>query len=334
MKATKLKSGNWNVRVYIGEVDGKKKWKSFTAKTKSEALRKAAAVEVGSYDGLSLVEACQRYIDERGPELSPSTVRGYISTFRAYVEPDAISRVRIDSITTPMLQSWIRRMNVSQKSKKNHLGFVLTVLRYFEIDKIFRVRIAPTEPKEMYTPTAEEVNKVMAVADPELRRAIALASLGMRRGEICALTAEDIDRQQHTVRVSKAYAKAPAGGFVLKMPKTQKSVREVPITPEVLAMMPEEGPVVNCSPDVITLRFIKAVKRAGVPHFRFHDLRSFFASSSLSAVGAASRTVQDIGGWKTDRVMRKHYDRTMTDQKQKDTDAIILYFSEKLKTGP
>ena len=65
MKATKLKSGNWNVRVYIGEVDGKKKWKSFTAKTKSEALRKAAAVEVGSYDDLSLVEACQRYIDDR-----------------------------------------------------------------------------------------------------------------------------------------------------------------------------------------------------------------------------------------------------------------------------
>lgn len=43
MKATKLKSGNWNVRVYIGKTaDGKDITKSITAPTKKEALQTAA----------------------------------------------------------------------------------------------------------------------------------------------------------------------------------------------------------------------------------------------------------------------------------------------------
>ena len=283
---------------------------------------------------MTVEEACEKFLKLRELELSPSTLRGYASTLSTYVMPDIIGAVKLDRLTTPILQDWVNRMEISKKSKKNHLGFVLTVARFFEVDKTFRVRIAESEKKELYTPTMEEINKVMEYADEELKRAICLACFGLRRGEICALTAEDFDRKKMTVRISKAYAKTSDNTFVLKPPKTMKSSRTVPISPEVMALMPTEGRVIECTPDCITGRFVKAVKRAGVERFRFHDLRSFFASISLSsAVGSASRTVQDIGGWQTDRVLKSHYERSISDQFRKDSEAIVLYFSDHLKTG-
>jgi integrase len=334
MKATKLPSGNYRVRVEVGLKDGKRQWKSFTGRTKAEALRKAAVMERSDFASMTLQEACEQFVESRKAELSPSTIRGYQSTIDAYIKEDRIGKVKLEKISTPILQEWIGRMGLSAKSKKNHLGLVLTVLRFFEIDKIFRVRIAPEKPVELYTPTIEEVNKVIAVADPELEKAIALACFGLRRGEICALTGEDIDRKSCTVKVTKALAKSTTGEWILKMPKTRKSIRTVPITPAVVSLLPEEGRVVSVSPDVITLRFIDAVKNAGVPHFRFHDLRSFFASISMSsAVGSGAKTVQDIGGWETDRVLKSHYERSISDTKQKDTDAIILYFKDHLKVN-
>lgn len=105
----------------------------------------------------------------------------------------------------------------------------------------------------------------------------------------------------------------------------------VQLTAAVVALLPEEGKIIPVSPDVITNRFVSAVQAAGVPHFRFHDLRSFFASIALSsAIGAGRRSVQDMGGWQTDRVLGSHYDRAVADQTERDRKAIALYFANNL----
>lgn len=329
MKAEKLPSGNWRVRIYVGRVNGKPKTKSITARTKQEALKLAERFE--AKDDLTVEEACDRFITLREKELSPSTVRGYKGTLEGKIKKDKIGSVKLSKLTSAKLQEWVSSMDVSPKTKKNHLGLVMAALRFYDVDKVFRVRIKQEDKKEMYTPTMDEVNKVLAVSDEDLKRAISLACFGLRRGEICALTANDIDRENCTVSITKAMAKG-TDGFVQKTPKTQKSNRIVPITPDVVSILPEHGRIINCSPDCITNRFAKAVEAAGVKHFRFHDLRSFFASISLSsAVGSGSRTVQDLGGWQTDRVLKAHYERSISDQKQKDTDAIITYFKTNLK---
>ena len=334
MKARKLPSGKWNIRVKVGTKDGKTLYKSITGKSRADVEAQARVIDPEPTEDLTVQEACESFLKARKKELSPSTLRGYQGTFAKYIEEDRIGCVKLEKVSTPMLQEWVSRMDLSQKSKKNHYGFLLTVLRYYGIEKVFRVRIAPTEPVEMYTPTIEEVNRVMALVDDETRIAIALACFGLRRGEICALTSDDLDRMRNTVSISKALAKDPDGSFVLKMPKTKKSIRVVPITQAVMDLLPKSGQIVSCSPDVITNRFARAVREAGVHHFRFHDLRSFFASIALSsAVGSGSRTVQDLGGWQTDRVLKSHYDRSISDVRKKDEEAIILYFQNHLKMG-
>ena len=337
MKAEKMPSGNWRVRVYLGTFDGKKRVKSVSAPTKQEALRKAVQISnTTPEDDLRVDEACQRFLAARKAELSPSTVRGYTSTYRVYIHPDRIATMRLGDLKTPTLQEWISRMprEMASKTKKNHLGFLLTVVGYFLEDKHFKVRIRETEPRELYTPTMEEVNHVLAASDPVLKRAILLGLFGMRRGEICALEASDVDRGKCLIRITKSIAKTTNGEWVVKAPKTRSSIRWVEIPESVIELLPKEGRIVPLTPDVVTLRFIKAVQRSKVPRFRFHDLRAFFASLAVSsAIGAGELTVQAIGGWKTNHVLKKHYERSISEQRRKDTDRILEYFGEHLVVG-
>lgn len=333
MKAVRLPSGNWRVRVYLGEVDGKKKWKSVTAKTKAEVLREAALYE--PKEDMSLLEACEKYLKLKGPELSPSTVRSYEATLRRYIAPSKLAAAKLSAINSAKAQEWLLSLPpMARKTKQNHFGFLSAVVSFFDEDKRLRVRIARTEEKDLYTPTMDEINRVLMVCDPETRLAAALACFGLRRGEICALEQEDIDRRHNTIRVTKALVKSSDNSFVVKTPKTKKSRRIVPVSRSVIDAIPTEGVIISCSPDSLTNRFAHAVKKAGVHPFRFHDLRSFFASIALSsAIGSGTRTVQDLGGWETDRVLKSHYERSISDQMEKDTEAIVSYFSDHLKMG-
>jgi len=332
MKAEKLPSGHWRVRVSIKTPDGRYTTRSFTAEKKADALKEASLAKYNPKpENLRVAEACRKFLTVRGKELSPSTLRGYVSTYNRYIEKDPIAVLKLDALGKANVQEWIYRMpdNMSSKTKKNHLGFLLTVVGFFLEDKRIRVKIRDEEAKELYTPTAEDINKVLAASSPILERAIRLGLFGMRRGEICALTADDIDREKCQVRISKAMAKGPDGKWVTKSPKTKSSVRWIQLPREVIDLLPKTGRIVPVSPDCITLRFTKTLKRAGVPHFRFHDLRAFFASISVSsAIGSSELTVQEIGGWKTTHVLRKHYERSISDQRRKDTEKIFDYFSE------
>ena len=332
MKVERLPSGNYRARVSIKRADGTYTTKSVTAATKTEVRRLAGLIKNETPSGdLLVLEACERFLNAR--ELSPSTERGYRSTLKAYIEPDRIAAMKLSALSTATVQEWIARMpkGLSPKSKKNHLGFLTAVVGYFMEDKRFRVKIRGTAPKELYTPTAQDIKAVLEVADPVLERAIRLGMFGLRRGEICALEASDVDRKHCMVRISKALAKGPDNGWVVKEPKTKSSIRWVQLPQELIDILPKKGRVVPASPDVITLRFVKAVDRAGVPHFRFHDLRAFFASISVSsAIGASELTVQKMGGWKTNNVLKMHYERSISDQQQKDTERIMDYYEKEI----
>ena len=337
MKAEKLPSGSWRVRIVVGHTpDGKPIRKSVTAKKRQDALRLANEYVRPDYDAtMSLKDACSDYIKIRGSELSPSTVRGYWSTYRTHVQYDPLGQMALGKIKTPQLQEWISRMPGKAKTKRNHLGFVITAIKFFDEKAHFRVRIADELQDELYTPTIDEIKAVLSYCDEETTRAILLGIFGLRRGEICALTADDFERGERClVRINKSLAKNDAGEWILKTTKTRGSVRWVEIPPVVMAAMPEEGPVISVSPDQISNRFVRARDKANVPHFRFHDLRAFFASIAVSsAIGASEKTVQDIGGWKTNNVLRRHYERTITAQREADTEKILDYFTKHLAAG-
>lgn len=327
MKIERLQSGSYRTRVTVNK-NGKKKVVSITGPTKGEVASRAALVKGKPWALMTVEEACGRFLELRRPALSPSTLRGYLGTMKL-IENDVLGAVKIERLTTPIIQKWVNDMDVSKKTKKNHLGFLIAALRFNEVDKTFRVKCGDEMKKTLYTPTIEEVNRVLDVADPELHLAMVLGCLGLRRGELCALTAADVDRETCLLNVTKAYAKTPEGTFVLKKPKTPKSIRPVRFPSDLLSIIPEEGRLIDCSPDCITNRFVRAVKKAGVTPFRFHDLRSFSASVSL-VLGASKASVKASHGWETDRMLDTRYDRPMKDQLEKDERTKVLYLQNNL----
>ena len=80
-KAKKLKSGSWNVMVFSHIEDGRRRYASFTAPTKNEALLMAAEFKAGKKRrvqcDLTVGEALDGYIRAKEGVLSPSTIRGY-----------------------------------------------------------------------------------------------------------------------------------------------------------------------------------------------------------------------------------------------------------------
>lgn len=334
MKATKTPAGNWRVRVYLGEIDGKKKWRSVTASTKQEALRKAAAIVPCGQD-MSVGEAARQYMDLKAPVISPSTLTGYEKIYRSYLEPALISILKLDRVTSVAAQKWVSELSKthSPKTVRNCYGFLTAVLSMYAPDLHLRVKLPQRVPHDLYTPTTDDINAVLAVADPDLRIAILLGATGMmRRGEICALTADDVDRENNTVTVRHSVVVDRDRNLVQKAPKTDSSFRVVELNEEVIAMLPQEGKLVNLNPDQITMRFNRAVKKANLHPFRFHDLRHYAASIAVSsAIGAGSLTVQGRGGWNSDAVMKRVYTHALTDQAQKDTGKILDFYSRNIK---
>ncbi len=328
MKAERLPSGNYRVKIYIGKVNGKKKWISDTAPTRSEAERRGAMLSNTDWTQTTVEAACFKYLHFRGSEISPATLRGYEGTFNSKIKNDIIGGVRLGKLTSAKVQDWLNRMDTTKKTKRNHLGFLTASLNFAGYDRKLRIRLSDEEAKQLYTPTADEVNAVLDLLDEETHLAACFACLGLRRGEICALTRDDIDGL--TVRITKDTVKNSSGEWIVKAPKTQKSRREVQLPKEMLDLLPDDGKIIKCSPDCITNRFARAVKKSGVHPFRFHDLRSFSASAMLSEIKVARSTAKAVHGWKTDRMLDQHYDREIADVKRKDEKKIVRYISKNI----
>lgn len=337
MKAEKLPSGNWRVRVYLGTVNGKKKMKSITGRTKQEALRNAAMYVPIECEDMTVEDAVRQYLELKEAVLSPSTYRSYREIAKTHIYPDSLSRFRLTKLSTPTVQRWVSALalKLSPKSVRNCYGLFTASVNMFYPDVRFRVRLPQRKKPELYTPSTDDVNAILAAADPQLRLAIGLAiNAMMRRGEICALTAEDVDFLRGRIRINKSMARTYQGGYVIKPPKTNSSNRTIEINRELLALFPREGRIVPLTPAQVSDRFAALIKRTGLPPFRFHDLRHYAASIAVSsAIGAGKLTIQGRGGWESDHVLKSTYEHSVREQEARDTAAILSFYSKNIHFG-
>jgi integrase len=162
--------------------------------------------------------------------------------------------------------------------------------------------VAPRDPIVL---SPGVVQKILEVADPELRRAVVIAvHLALRQGEEFGLVWGDVDVEHRCIYVHQGLTRT-AGRPSLGPVKTARSTRVVPLTDAALAAFEEErvaqaqareaagarwhevipglvftdptgAPRVGAS----TLdHFQSALRRAGLPKLRWHDLRG--ASAGL-----------------------------------------------------
>lgn len=339
--AKKLPSGSWRTRIYVGEENGKKIYKSFTAATKKESEylateylmnnRKKNATEIHK----SFVpEIVKDYIDVHANALSPSTTRGYTIIYNNQIQ--MLFHVRVEDFDATTHQKWIDDMTkqLSPKSVKNANGLLVAALRYYNVS-VDPVRLPQKEYKPMTVPTTDEIKKIIEYfqkkGNQNMVIAVYLASAGtLRRGEVCALTADDVDRKNNTITICKAIAIDKDQNHVVKTPKNYSSNRTIELPRFIIEMLPKNGKIVTANVNHITRMFARAVKNLGMPHYTFHSLRHYSASI-MHAQNIPTQYIMERGGWKTDQTLNRIYRNSLDDYKKKFTDQTNDYFSENLK---
>lgn len=318
MKARKLPSGKWNVQAYIGEIDGKKRFKSFTADSKKEAeyLAHAYLQEKEELSIDTIKNAIESYISNRSSVLSPSTLRSYRTMQRN--DFTDIENLRISSITSEDIQKFINELSKrkSPKSVRNVYGLLKASILAIKPNKAINVRLPQKEVIERHIPTAEDIRRILDISDHELSIAIMLASVGtLRIGEICALEYEDI--KGNTIHVHRDMIPNENDEYVIKnIPKTDSSDRYVTFPDNVIKEIGKgKGRIMQSTPRAISARYAKKCKRLGIKSTRFHDLRHY-AASAMHAANIPDSYIMERGGWKNDTVLKSVYRNTLADKRK------------------
>ena len=277
-------------------------------------------------------QAVSEYIASKESVLSPSTIRSYRSMERtAYT---SIGYLELSALTPARVQKWVNQIARSDtpKTVRNKFGLLGAAYEMFvgeRLDVTLPARIRP----DLHTPSTEDVKKLIAYLESKPERemlliAVMLAAFcSLRRGEICALTSNDI--RDGSIYVSRSMVETSEHGVTTKQPKTYSGYRAVRC-PEALLRRLEgrDGRVVPLTPNALTDRFRRAVLACfGEPnYFRLHDLRHFYVSFAHAA-NIPDKYIQESGGWKTSSFMRRVYLDALSDEKKKQGDMLL----EKMK---
>lgn len=335
MKAVKRSENGWRVQV-SKTVNGKKIRASITRRTKEDALADAAAwLRDAKADeicpDMTVKAALERYIDSRRDVRSPSTIRGYTNILHA-LQKDPLAEIRLDKLTqadvSRAVQRWTRA-GAAPKTVRNRHGLLTAILKEYRPQLVLRTALPEKTPPTIVVPTDEDIQDLLDRAkDTPIEIAILLgAFVGMRRGEIAALQAEDIEGT--TIRIHRTVAIDENGELHTKAPKTYAGTRRAPAPPDVIAKLPTKGPVCPMTPMYITTRFCELMadrKKDGLPTFRFHDLRHF-CTSKLHASGVPDAYLMRWMGWGSDQVLKTIYRHTMQDAEERFADVAADVFS-------
>lgn len=303
MKAKKLPSGSWRALVYSHNENGKRKYKSFTAKTKAEAEMLAAEYKAGKNrlvdNDVTVKEAIDGYIKIKEPVLSPSTVRGYTGMKHHYKPLD---NKKIKTLTSKDIQEFISDLSlkVSPKTVRNVYALLTCSIALYAPDLSFRVTLPAKQVKRPISPSDDDIRALYKAASDKMKICILLGMRGIRRGEISALKYEDI--KDGIAHIHADMVKNTDGEWIYKeIPKTSESDRFIPVP-----IGKGSGFVVEWTPDSITKRFIELRDSLGL-NIRFHDLRHYFASTA-AILNIPDIYTADLGGWTRDgSVMKSVY---------------------------
>ena len=153
---------------------------------------------------------------------------------------------------------------------------------------------------------------------------------GLRIGELLALEWSDIDINKGELRVNKTchYGKDENGVFgrITDIPKTQSSIRTIPIPKQLMPYLREEKKksrsthIVSNGSNHISIRsyqrsFSTLLKKVGVKHRGFHSLRHTFATRALEC-GMDVKTLSEILGHKSPTVTLNRYAHSLMEHKK------------------
>jgi len=341
MEPKKLPSGNYRIRVYLGRDErGKKITRSVTGRTKTEVKYKAKEIKDAAEMERNIVyitvgEAIDRYIKLKSNILSPSTIKAYKVIRRNNLQ--ILMSMPLFELTNEKVQMAvnIEALTHSPKTVHNAHGLLSTALGVYRPEFTLRSTLPKKLKREKYIPNTEDVSRLLSITEnTDMYIPILLAAtLSLRRSEVCALTWDDVNFSANKITVRHARVHNDKNQWIIKDPKTYSSYRTLampPILADNLKSAPKEGKyIVQLSPNALSCRFDKIIKRNGFERFSFHSLRHYNASVML-ALNLPDKYAMERGGWSTAYTMKNIYQHTFSSEQMKYDQILADFFSSSL----
>ena len=257
-------------------------------------------------------DAYKEYIKVKENVLSPSTIRGYNTIYRNIDK--WFLRMDIGDIEDYHLQKLISEyaLEHSPKTTRNLYGLVRAVVRFFIPKSDISATLPQKVRRESHAPSREDVMRLLESADgTPYYVPIYLATLSLRRSEICALTLDDLS-DDNKLTINKAYVPCEDGYTLKPTPKTDASNRVIQLPDDLADRIRAQGYIFEYQPQAIDQYIRRTLPKLGIEQFSVHKLRHFFASYAHD-LGYSDAQIQKMGGWSTDNVMKAVYRHSMND---------------------
>lgn len=242
-------------------------------------------------------EACARWVIERSHKRSLADDQLKIN----FLLPK-IGSILLSELTRDKIESVLPK-EVSGATRNRYRALIRAMLRAAERewDWLDRAPVLRTEaePKRRVAYLTRDQAEVLIACLPEkYRLPVRFALLtGLRRSNVFGLTWEAVDLDNSMVHVAEEDAKA-GQRILVPLNKSAKALLES--FPE-----PRKGRVWGDMDRVWANTWTAACKRAGVPGFRFHDLRHTWASWHAMA-GTPLSVLQELGGWHSHEMVQRY----------------------------
>lgn len=324
----KRKDGRWEGRIQDISNAGKKYISvyghSYTeVKEKMDKLRPDA---VGANDGkMTVARAVTVWLQDNRTNWKSSTYACYMQQANKYIIPQ-LGGVRCRELTNYHMVSFLRNNSALSKNYlKGICGTLQRALKYVNTvyNHAFPIPIVSgcfLQHKHSAGDEMPENQSLMVLErylldhiETDTCQGILLAMYtGIRIGELCALTWEDVDLKKGiltirgTMQRIQYYEEGLHTQVSVSLPKSVSSMRKIPLPAFLLEHLqscktPKTGYIIKgkqkayAEPRTVQYRFASILNKCGIEIFNFHKLRHVFASKCLQQ-GFDIKTLSELLG--------------------------------------
>ncbi len=294
-------------------------------KKKMEDARKKYR-EYGLSQKYTIGEVMDIWLKECSPYWKQTTYAAYSGIVDKYILP-RIGCMQVRSMDEEMMEKFLsgirEQKKLSNRYLRNICSVIIRAMRYVRKKRHYEMEIpenavCPVKQEQVIPPSEKELtvleSYLLQHAQDDTCIGILIAyHTGLRIGEVCALTWEDIDLDEEVIYIRKNLQRVKTTDHVknnteilLQTPKTSASFRIIPIPPVLLPLLKEPreekwGYIIKgkkkawAEPRTLQYRFAKILEECGMEGFNFHMLRHAFATRCI-ARGFDVKSLSEILG--------------------------------------
>lgn len=250
-------------------------------------------------------ETVMRWLNETTHKATHEKDKAHLRWLDSYLRGitlTAISRDAIDRLTRARLAEGVSNATVNRMLEVLRAILRKAATEWEWIDHIPNIRMLPEPKRRIRWITRDEADRLIAELPEHLAAMVRFSlSTGLRQRNVVALQWTQVDLKRRIAWIHPDQAKARQGIAVPLNAEAIVVLRQQQGKHSSRVFTYQGRPVKQ----VNTAAWKKALARAGITDFRWHDLRHTWASWHVQA-GTPLNVLQELGGWESASMVRRY----------------------------